>query len=463
MEVLSKEMNSSTFNQIENNFQLLLQLVAANFSRFRDYHRHNDTVSEHLHQFPKVVIASILSIWANATPYALTDNVNLNQSGYCHPTIQMYSTTWGNQSLGIWEIPCDHSEKILNGTSPQFIEVTSAPLGFTYCNVDKKEKFSVWKFNIFADPFDIWTWLLFVVALALVVTLSTFTISGENEQETFHQVIMSTLSATLGLGTRELRRRSKLFLLWMGMCLVIPTFYIGAIQSTLITPPEDDVMKTFDELKERNYSLAVGESSSYFKTRLVAYLESIPFSSSGEILKWLLKTVRSTSDLGLVDILAFEEGKWVTVGPWYASHLYNWLPTRRISERSFSPTERKKARRCHVGEELVTLGAEFFAFNPPGNDKPSWGFKALLHAGIYQRWDEETSALMHSERVQDRVRVKSPRIILKMEASTINPLGMNGKIATVFLLWITCIIFCVIRFCFEFCMYLQFPCRAAGL
>lgn len=446
-------MNSTIAQQYQQNFTLFLQLVASNFSRFRDYHRHNDSLSLHLVQFPILVIVNILAEWANATFHDMVVNfANFEEKGYCHPKIQMYSTTWGNQSLGIWKVPCSHPVETMHRTSPQLIEVASAPWSFTYCSVEKKETYSVWKFNIFADPFDIWTWTLLIVSLVLVATLSTFTISGENGQGIFHQVIMSTLSVTLTLGTYALHRRSKLFLLWMGLCLIIPTFYIGVIQSTLISPPEDDVIKAFAELKENNYSLVLGESMYLLKDDVASYLDSIQFSSSGEILKWLFNKVRFTSDHTLVNVLGFEEGNWVTAGPWYTSHLYNWLHSQRVSV-SLNPAETKKAKRCHVGEELITMGLDFLSFNPPGHDKLAWACAGLLHSGIYKRWDDEGYALMHSERIQDRTRVKSPKIILKLETSVIHALGMKGKLVTVFLLWIVCIILCVIGLCFELCVH----------
>lgn len=235
----------------------------------------------------------------------------------------------------------------------------------------------------------------------------------------------------------------------MFVCLVIPTLYIGTIQSSLISPPKVDVMTEFHELQERNYSLVYSDDFNMFTDDLILYIKSIPKFSAGDVIKWLLNSAVNQTMEQIYYFLAVNEGHWVTIGPWYSTQYFSWLQHSVLGY--MNETERMKARICHVGEELITLGIDFYSFRPPGHEKLAWAFQSLVYGGIYQRWDGEGHTLIHSERVQDRVKVKSRKIIVNLGQHEIKSLRMERKIVTIFLIWMICIKLCLIAFCFEYC------------
>lgn len=415
--------------------------AVTNFSRFRDYFRDNNT-SDELHNFPRIIIFNIIAVAANATFYADENQFKKSDVVGCHPSVQLKSSIWGDEMFGFWITPCQLPP--VSKRNRSFVQLNTNHWSFAYCDLPKTAKISVWNFSIFTAPFDMWTWLLFLLSFCLVVAFSGLTLSRVSS---FPWV--PTLSAALSLGTEALSRRSGLFILWMFVCQVIPTLYIGTIQSSLISPPMDDVMTEFHELQERNYSLVYPNALKMYTDDLVVYINSIPKFPTGDVIKWLLNRAVNQSLEEVYYYLAVYPGRWVTIGPWYTTHYFSWL--QRSVMAYMNETERKKARICHVGEELITLGIDFYEFHPPGHEKLAWTFQSLVYAGIYQRWDSEGHALMHSERVQDRVRVKSKRIILKLGQPVIKALRMERKIVTIFLMWIICVKVCLIAFCSEFC------------
>lgn len=61
---------------------------------------------------------------------------------------------------------------------------------FTYCRAPLKETISIWKFCLFTDPFDRWTWAILMTTFFCVLPLS-----GK-----FMKVVMPLVSATLSMG-----------------------------------------------------------------------------------------------------------------------------------------------------------------------------------------------------------------------------------------------------------------------
>lgn len=75
-------------------------------------------------------------------------------------------------------------------------------------------------------------------------------------------------------------------------------------------------------------------------------------------------------------------------------------------------------------------------------------FQRLIATGVIPRWDREGNWLTYADRVQDRVRIISDTKFAKKDA-TAKTLSMNGKIITIFLLWLFCLATCCASLAFE--------------
>lgn len=431
-----------------------LKMALANFSRLRDYYNNSHgRILGTLFFYPRLIIMDTIAKSSNATFSLIRDNAwKADQGGYCHPKVQYYSMTWGIDNLDFWSVPCDIKEgETTNGWrySPVYVQLNQDPWNFIFCDTIKKEKYSIWQFTIFTDPFDLWTWFVLLVSLSLV-TLTSAAFSGK----AFISIILAEFSSMFLFGTRPLSKGSKLFMLWTVMSLVIATFYTGAIQSTLIRPPNDDVLKTWDDLEARNYTLVMNEELRIFRNNLVSYLNTIPFSHVGEVIRRLMGRSQFVVGDNVYLHLAFNKGRWATIGPWFTTHLYVWIHHRVVSDY-LNSTLKVEARKCHVGQELFSPGIEWYNFLPPGNLKLALAFQRIMEVGIYQRWEQEEHSLLHSERVQDRVRVQSPKKIHDMEITKIRAIGLEGRIITIFLLWSICIIISFFGFCLEKCLIIM--------
>lgn len=477
-------------NEMPKICRLLFEVARVNFSRFRDYYNHNAGIEAEILDvinlkfiFPKMIILDIIGKATNSTFFTGAENTTSDHSKFCYPKVEGHFSVWGNDTLAVWEMPCNFqqydapiSEKVLRDQTHDYPRLIKSPhkeksyvatlndmWGFSFCDIVKKEKYSVWQFTIFTSPFDSWSWASLLITFLFVVTLASFSVLNGNPEINSQVEILPAWSALLTLGTHKLGGRSYLFLLWMGACLVLVTFYMGTIQSLLITPMEDDVMKEFRELKERNYTLIVSKSLERWQQGLISYLNSIPFSQEGQIIKELLEggsQVLNESDV--YAHLFVKRGKWVTMGPWYVVHRYVWVGRKLLGlldlaleykidnmQQIIDNNGLILGRRCYVGTELIGFGVDHYAFVGPESYRFAVAFQRLVHAGIFQRWEHEEHALIHSQRVQDRVRIKSPKKFLEIKNRSIKALEMEGKMVTIFLLWSFCILLTILAFCVE--------------
>lgn len=416
----------------------VFEFAVANYSRFRDY-SNTGILSAFIGIFPRLIILHTVAEFSNVS-FILTTNINATivDKEFCYSKLKSYSPTTGVATAGFWKVPCTPTNlaSAFSGTLSKayLIQITSDEWAFATCDTLKKENYSIWQFSLFTDPFDKISWTMLVISFVFVAIMSP------------KGAFMSTLSSMLLLGAHALSKRSCLFVVWMVACTVIGTFYTGTIQSTLIKPLNDDVAKTFGDLKERNYTLAIPESAKTIKTqfKLLSNFTNSSISKTRENLNWLLERAQVVADADVYQRMATKKGKWASVGPWYLSHLYAWLhPLLLDINSTLNPVE-VNSRRCYVGQEFINSDVEFYVFNPPGTEIVAAVFQRLIYAGIVQRWEEEGHALIHSGRVQDRVRVKSPRIIRNLEMRVIESLRMEGKTLTIFLFYGMCILMCLV-------------------
>lgn len=91
---------------------------------------------------------------------------------------------------------------------------------------------------------------------------------------------------------------------------------------------------------------------------------------------------------------------------------------------------------------------KFSCVHATRNDGIATMYERLLSSGIESRWRQEQFGFMTASRVQDRVQVKS-RTRMVLQTSTTEKLKMDGKILTIFLLWILCLAIFLMAFIFE--------------
>lgn len=400
-----------------------IQKAISSYSRLADYH--SAASLDHAWNFrfyPRITVLNILAKAANAT---MTYGDKLVDK---HPQIKLLPSS-------IWSPLVDYQNKSYNMSGDKFpqnvliIKVEPNNCAFIYCDFIRQEDISEWDFTLLLIPFDKRTWLLLIIVFLVVVPLS-----GK-----FSSVIMPILSATFSIGTTGLAEKSKIFILWMAMCMILGNMYSGEVTSKIMVPPKDAVLTEFWQLEDRNYTAIAPQSTNQMLGNVINYLENIR-STSGQIAKRLLETVKIVDAQIINEILLFNTSRFVVIGPWTYIHLVDW------SCRSLARNQEE--RKCHLGKELVQMGDNFVIFLPPRNSELATTYQKLIEAGIHQRWDQEVNGIMHSQRVQDRVRVKSPTTILE-EAVPVKAQRLKGKMVTMFLLWGVCVIISLIGFGLE--------------
>lgn len=417
---------------------LPIQLNLQNYSRLRDIFRSrpkSTTKPWFIVAYPKIIFVNILATYINATLLTYHEVQQLSQ-------VKKYPEVFPTNSV-FWSTLQNYRNETVNITDriPDGVHIFPVePIlwGFAYCTSNiKQEHNSIWDFGIFLNPFDWCTWVMTAVSFLLVVPFS-----GK-----ISSVIMSVVSATLSIGTTTPQEKSRVFLMWLGTCMLLANFYSGELTCRLTVPPKEDAMTRFQHLVDHNYTLVLPDLAQIFFTGAVSHFHKSQ-SRMGKLLKKLLSNVIISEEEMLYETLSSDvEQKLVTATIWPALHTVMWA--QKLSLGKTTPKVSRNPVKCYVGEELVKIGENFFVFLPPKNSRLVLGMRRLVEAGIYQRWDQEQHGLLHSGRVQDRVPVKSPTKVLDLEGKSIPARGLKGKMSTMFLLWCVCITISLIVWCWE--------------
>lgn len=447
IQILSLMVNSGGCKQIgesiqqKNDLQFViyntpyLPAIRKKYTKFRDFYRVGENWTRdnwNLLQFPEIIFLSTVASFANAT---LVSPAELPSSGnhQVYPEIQMQSSAefWGEMKI-YKNDSYNLTQKIPPGVYLILIDIED--INFVYCDVSKKEKNSAWEFRILLDPFDTPTWGLLTTSFLFVIPLS-----GK-----VTKIIMPMIAATLSVGIKAPIWKPKIFLVWVAASMFLSNFYSGEITSKVMVPPKDEVMTHFRHLEEHNYTLIfpdyLRDSMPSFKSH---YARSV--SANAKILIRLVQKAIIVSENNIYFSLACDKRKLVIVALWPAAQSIRWRHEMRIP----CPNQvwSTRARKCHIGQELVQLGEGFLIFFPPSNKKLVEGTVRLIESGIHERWIQEKQGLVHSRRVQDRVRVKSPTKIL--ETRNIQPQSLEGKMLTMIFLWGVCSFISLVTFCLE--------------
>lgn len=87
-----------------------------------------------------------------------------------------------------------HSSKFREG--PKFSLVAQEYMNFFYCDVPKKKKTYPWKFSLFTDTMDHWTWMLLLLSFSCVAFILTCQNFHSTKIETA-DMLQTLISATL--------------------------------------------------------------------------------------------------------------------------------------------------------------------------------------------------------------------------------------------------------------------------
>lgn len=329
---------------------------------------------------------------------------------------------------------------------PVFVQEDALAFGFVYCSVPRRKWDSSWNFTIFTDPLGYYSW----IGMLLALILTTLVLSFSRESRGILPSFFSTLSVLLtNFEESGVPRYSKIFILWMMTCMLLVNFYSGEMTGQIVLPPQEDKMTRWEELEKHNYSVIFNKPFVLdIMNNTVRTLATKKFVR--EDIKILYRLLGNSllfpvgdSVTKFLPIMTEGDNKYAEISGW---PFVMWTATtanqlRSNSRRVTDPASGAKTRRkkCYVGQELIQTGEQFFTVLPPGSAYLAGVFQRLAASGIVARWVFEFAAIQYSRRVQDRARVTGKTKLLEDQETTIEPLDMEGKTVTIFLLWIFCL------------------------
>lgn len=430
-----------------------LEYALSNFGRIRDNYEDGVRNRNLASQLPPAlyVIGEIMASTVNATLITKDHpEYKMDKHPMILPILEVFDI--GERTVEhYWSI--FWSNRTTTGAQmPEFLRISTVSFNLAYCAIPKEERESIWNFSIFTKSFDIQTWLCLVISLILISILVNSSSSSP--------IFFSSLSALLSPGISAQRSRwkySQLFVLRMMSSLVVVNFYSGEMTSKVISPPPEEKLAGVEDLESHNYSLIFLQTLSMN----IVNATTLALSSKTFVHKDTITLARLMSKNVFPDLSsAFQNffqiftgvDNVATINLWpYAmlvANTANELITRLSAEgKENFPGEGKT---CHVGERLISTGEMFFGYLPPGHRKLIRRSQILLGSGIISRWQKELFGMLHSRRVQDRIKVVSPTDMLDEVDTQERPLGLDGKIVTIFLLWAICLAISAACFLFEF-------------
>lgn len=435
--------------RVYNHSQYWLEDTLLHYSKFRDPYNTSTPCFFAI----AYILGSIVAKHLNLTLIAEGNPILISQGNLLHPRmlrdVQVFGYTGRQQLNKVWErFYRNVSYKTHSKEMPEFVLTDPRFFNFALCSVLKRKSDSNWKFSIFTDPFDIWTWLVLSVFLLLVTVL----VSQSKRRRIFH-TFLSVLAALLDNEMSHITK-SKLYVLWLFTTLLIFDFYSGAITSQIISPPQPAVMTHLDQLVKNNYSIifphkVIANVINFTTAKLVSMKRKDNNAiSKFEIISKLLPNSRTVSfENGNQFINVFTTEKQSATLAWSGRAI--WAATRGndhiSSENNISKGTKKT---CLVGQEKIPAGEVFVGFTPPGSIMLAHIFRRLETSGIVNRWNQESSDLLYFSRVQDRIKFKALSNMFK-KADSIERLRMTGKTVTIFLLWTLCLLCCCLTFAWE--------------
>lgn len=329
---------------------------------------------------------------------------------------------------------------------PVVIQQPGASCNFIYCNRQYFEHENLSPFGIFRNSGEIYVWLCLLSSFILATYLIKWSISKDNSTP----VMMAALSALISSGVSgetDALSHSWLFSLWTFVSLLFVNYYSGNLTSVVVSPAAEERMTNVIQLKERNYTLLVENPSVLRFLQHDVQLSLVGHNWSAEspprIVESLLKsTIVAKNEETFPEMLATQE-KVATV--------CNWMDSFRAlsNAEKYIRDEKMERQKCYIGQELILRQNMFYVITPPESDKVARIFRRFVEAGFLDLWFRETQGIAVSKRVQGRRRIKSPTQIVEEPEEPKKLQLLEGKLPNVFLLWITCVLICLMGFIFE--------------
>lgn len=439
--------------------QSFLEATFINFSRKRDYYR---TADHQVNSFGPIFLSfKALADHLNST--LITDNYyqQVNPPTELNLT-QIYPAVWTfpGAPYSISGVLEKHSFLGGNSSDISIIADPAIDMNFVYCDIPKLKKEKPWNIGTLIFSFQNSVWFVFLLsALVLNIFLHIKFYNQANNSDIAFSILGLVLPGALKLSNKFIY--TPLFYLWSLCCLVVCNHYTAIITSSLISPSEEEALSYLPELFENGFELmfeslvgltlinasvqhvVAGNHSTSNQDQITLYkmLENLNP-------KYIFKDElhKDTDYLIGPRILANNRGT-VSVALWnfVTELIYN---VNSLFDKNISPQQRPV--HCYLGKRLIPLGVLYQIFVPPGGIHIGKIAQKLTESGIYTYWREEYIQLRHSARVQDRSRVISPtKILYDFEQATTAPLGLEGKISSVFFVCFVCLIFSFLVFILE--------------
>lgn len=436
--VTSKLFIPSIIHSFPDNFEIGSNFSFNRYSQMRDFH-HSPNPS-----YAVAVFCNEIAKALNSTLTFLRIRKETNFKTLQYPTVVPLLITWLEEksTTTFWKEYTQDWNKTIDTKHPLpvFLQIDSFPQNFVYCQEYRKSQGSVFALvSILIEPLDTIVWILllgFVITVSIIIYLN----AKSDLQNCFSAVLISfsgLLSPVLnGLAIKRKGnkiKKSKLFVLWMLVSTLLMSFYCGVMTRNITKPLPDVTLDNIKDLVDSGYS--------------IIYSRQIWLDSDRNSAKIYNKT--SLQKLLNSAIIAGDFMYELCYG-YKRTYLHIWNIALRIAILARENLQKKKEgynsrmgnqKDCYVGKEFVEEGPAFYAFLPPFNQKVSEIFQKFFEAGVYNLWQQEYIGLMHSNKVQERLKVVSKNKILEGQDNTIPPIGLSTKVITIFVLWGLCLLF----------------------
>lgn len=420
--------------------QASLDNILQNHGRLRDqYCCHTSLESDYV---INAILLNIVASYFNASlitfGHPLVGSEMTPPCPVIYPVVQVFGGVFSTDFVVGNFIITNNISKVIE--YPRFVKSEQGVYNFGYCAQPRKKWDSAWDFRIFADPFDIWTWIL-LGCFFILVSIFVWQLTSHGFSIIFLASFSSLLGNELSLGIR-----SKLYLVWLFTTLHVLNLYSGAITSHVIAQPSELQFTKLAELEQENYIMIFPRPGYQMAVKKsVREILNTKFVEDGiSIVSRLLKKSRVYNYLNLEFSKALTELDRLAALLWWPHALFSVASGNEYILK-INSNEEIRRKKCYIGKDNINLGENFLAFTPPGSDSMATMYERLLASGIEHRWRQEHFGLLMATRVQDRARVKSRTSFVKEEATT-GKLKLEGKILTIFLLWIFCLIICSTAF-----------------
>lgn len=319
---------------------------------------------------------------------------------------------------------------------------------FGYCDTVKWIPVNPWNFEVIAYSVHKYVWILLFASMITLTLVVSWEIRDNFSYYLNFQSILSVLIAG-GPTINRTQSKSHLLILWMFVCTILVTFYSGTSTGFLIIPSKVDIMTSLDDVFERNYSVMYDLPLTLLRIKATLKMMEENADKGTTFMRNLLRSTFVTENkTERVETLGLSSKKVVFVKYWqYVIEALN---------EAIDLIQRKQLqakRHCYLGKQLYPLTDRFYGFSPPGSHLLYKSSQFLLQSGLFKFWDDEFWKIMTAKRVQDRTKVISATAVKYDYGSEVRPVQLDGKIRTVFFLWLICLFFCCISLTIEFAIF----------